>query len=55
MRSVTSAVVAFWAVICATLPANAAFQVIYDVLGAIDDGGQQNSGHATTIYCTNLS
>ena len=55
MRFVSRAVVAVWAVVCATLPASAAFQVIYDVLGVLDNGGPGLTGFATTIYCSNLS
>ena len=55
MRLVSTAVVACWAVVSATLPASAAYQVIYDVLGVLDDGGAANAGFATTIYCSNLS
>jgi hypothetical protein len=55
MRPIFKAFVVSASVACGTLPANAAFQVIYDVLGVFDDGGAPNAGLATTIYCSNVT
>jgi hypothetical protein len=55
MRSILKALVVSSSMALGTLPANAAFQVIYDVLGVYDDGGATNAGLATTIFCSNVS
>ena len=48
------------AVIClgimgASLPAHAAFQAIYEVLGVFDSGDPAGFGVATVFHCTNLT
>lgn len=55
MHSIATAVLASLAMLAAMLPAHAAFQPIYEVLGVYDDGGGTNAGVATVFHCTNLS
>src|SRR6476620_11264387 len=54
MALIRSAILACSAVLGATLPAHATFQVIYDVLGVYDDGAGPGLGSATVMHCSNV-
>ena len=53
MQLIRCSVLACLAIIGATFPAQAAFHVIYQVLGMYDSGHGANAGIATSIHCTN--
>ena len=54
MALIRSAILACSAILGATLPAHATFQVIYDVLGVYDDGAGPGLGSATVMHCSNV-
>ena len=53
MKLIQCLALTWLAIIGATLPAQAAFHVIYQVLGMYDSGHGANAGVATSIHCTN--
>ena len=54
MNLIRSTALACFAMIGATLPAKAAFQLVYVVIGVSDNGGTDLDGKATVFHCTNL-
>ena len=55
MQSVICTVFAASLLVAAAAPAQAAFQLVYDVLGVLDDGDFDNAGRATAVVCSNLT
>ena len=55
MNTIKCAVVACLVSLGATLPAHAAFHVLYQVLGVFDSGDADNAGIATSFHCSNAS
>jgi len=55
MKSIRYAFLTCLAIIGATAPAHAAFQLLYVVIGVFDNGGLADNGVATSIHCANVS
>ena len=55
MKFLKGAVLTWLIMTSATLPAHAAFQAIYEVLGVYDNGPPAQTGVATAFHCTNTT
>jgi len=53
MNMIRCAVLASLAVVGFSAPAEAAFKLIYVVIGVTDNGGADNTGVATSFHCSN--